>query len=153
MKVRKANVDDAAEACTVLRRSITELCYEDHCNNEGFLEAWLSNKTVANVTRWILQEDVFVADGDGTIMGVAAMNRTGKITLNYVSPDFRFRGVSRALVHAMEANMRALSIPVSILESTISARGFYEKLGYQPTEEIVILSLTGTPVAIYKKWL
>ena len=70
---------------------------------------------------------VFVADGDGTIMGVAAMNRTGKITLNYVSPDFRFRGVSKALVHAMEVNMRALHIPESRLESTTTARRFYEE--------------------------
>src|SRR5437868_5408139 len=106
MKVRKADVADAPEACTVLRRSIIELCHQDHQNDERYLKAWLSNKTVENVTRWILQGDVFVTDEDGSIAGVGAMNRTGKITLNYVSPDFRFRGVSRALVHAMEANMR-----------------------------------------------
>src|SRR5437588_8893719 len=142
MNIRKAHVDEAAEACTVLRRSITELCHADHRGDETLLRRWLSNKTVENVSGWILRGDVFIAEEDGAIAGVAAINGTGKITLNYVLPDFRFCGVSKALVLAMEANMRALGLPVCRLESTITARQFYEALGYVPGEEMYILPLT-----------
>jgi hypothetical protein len=36
--------------------------------------------------------------GGGTLLGIAAMTDTGKITLNYVSPHARFQGVSKALI-------------------------------------------------------
>lgn len=38
----------------------------------------------------------------GMILGVGAVTDKGEITLNYVSPDARFRGVSRALLGALE---------------------------------------------------
>lgn len=81
-------------------RSITELCHPDHGGDEVYLGKWLSNKTVENVTRWIRQSHVVVAEEAGTVSGVAAMTDTGKITLNYVSPHAHFRGVSKA-AHAM----------------------------------------------------
>jgi hypothetical protein len=42
---RRARVEDAAAACDVMRRSITELCLADHANDPTILEAWLANKT------------------------------------------------------------------------------------------------------------
>ena len=59
--------------------------------DEVFLGKWLSNKTVENVTWWIRQSHVVVAEEAGTLLGVAAMTDTGKITLNYVSPHARFQ--------------------------------------------------------------
>jgi GNAT superfamily N-acetyltransferase len=38
-----------------------------------------------------------------TILAVGSVTDAGEITLNYVSPDARFRGVSRALLGALEA--------------------------------------------------
>jgi predicted GNAT family acetyltransferase len=48
---------------------------------------------------------VLVAVDDDTILAVGAVTDTGQITLNYVSPDARFRGVSRALLRALEARV------------------------------------------------
>jgi hypothetical protein len=55
----------------------------------------LSNKTVENVTRWIMQSHFVVAEEGETILGVAAMNASGKITLNYVSPEAAFAGSAK----------------------------------------------------------
>ena len=57
MDIRDANPSDAAAACEVLRRSISELCVADHGNDPTFLQRWLSNKTPAIVTSWIQQSD------------------------------------------------------------------------------------------------
>jgi N-acetylglutamate synthase-like GNAT family acetyltransferase len=151
MHIRQAKTDDAAAACAVLRRSITELCHADHGGDEILLGKWLSNKTVENVTRWILQTHFVVAEEGETILGVAAMNASGKITLNYVSPEARFRGVSKALVQQLEAQARALGLGECMLETTQTALRFYQSLGYVKTEETYRLSLTGSPATVLRK--
>jgi GNAT superfamily N-acetyltransferase len=59
------------------------------------------------------------------------MTKTGKITLNYVSPDARFRGTSKALIDRLEAQTRELGLDRCTLNSTETARQFYLALGYQ----------------------
>ena len=108
MNIRRATIEDAHEACAVLRRSISELCLLDHGGDPKFLARWLSNKTVENVRRWILESHFFVAEEGGALLGCAAMIDSGKITLNYVAPGARFRGVSKALMSRLEATANAL---------------------------------------------
>ncbi|HEX2135006.1 MAG TPA: GNAT family N-acetyltransferase, partial [Microvirga sp.] len=104
----------------------------DHRNDATVLERWLANKTPENVASWIAHRDsyVFVAAEAGTILGVGAVTSSGEITLNYVSPDARFRGVSRALLERLEATARALGNERCTLTSTETARRFYLAAGY-----------------------
>ena len=139
LHIRPARAADAAAACGVLRRSIAELCVADHDNDPQFLSRWLANKTPENVAAWIADPGnvVYVAVDDGRIAGVAAMTRAGLVTLNYVSPDFRFRGVSKVLLAALERKAAELGLTQCNLESTKTARRFYEAAGYreQPGDE------------------
>jgi N-acetylglutamate synthase-like GNAT family acetyltransferase len=152
--VREATTDDAAEACAVIRRSIVELCHLDHRGDEAFLTKWLSNKTAENVGRWISQRrHFFVAEDGGKILGAAAMLDSGKIILNYVSPDARFRGVSKALMWALEDRASALGIAECRVESTQTALRFYQALGYARTNESYIHPLIGQPAIVLAKRL
>ncbi len=114
MEIRDAVPADAQAACEVLRRSIVELCVADHRNDPAILERWLANKTPEIVASWIAQpgSSLLVAVEEKTILAVGAVSDTGEISLNYVSPDARFRGVSRAILRALEtravARQRAL---------------------------------------------
>lgn len=153
MNIRRATSADAPAACEVLRRSIAELCEADHHNDPAVLANWLSNKTNENVTRWIAESDFFVAEEGRRLLGCAAMNRSGKITLNYVSPEARFRGVSKALVAALEATAQRAGLAECRLESTRTALRFYCRLGYIETQESYILPLTGTPALVLCKRL
>jgi GNAT superfamily N-acetyltransferase len=130
MEIRRATPDDAEAACQVLRRSITELCAADHRGDAGTLAAWLANKTPENVHRWTTNQHLFVAAEDSAILGVAALSPTGEITLNYVSPDARFRCVSKALVARIEAEAAKLGLEAISLNSTATARRFYAACGY-----------------------
>lgn len=135
MRIRHATAEDAAAACEVLRRSITELCGSDHMDDPAVLGAWLANKTQRNVAAWIADPGrcTLVAAGtDGAILGVGMANATGEIALNYVSPDARFRGISRALVGALEDWLRGLGRSRCRLVSTETACRFYTGLGYRP---------------------
>jgi GNAT superfamily N-acetyltransferase len=132
MHVRSAKIEDAVEACSVLRRSITELCRADHHDDPVVLEQWLSNKTPDNVRSWISSPNscFAVATEGGKIIGVGAMLRTGEITLNYISPEARFRGVSKAILTWLEARALELGIIRCTLKSTATARRFYLSNGY-----------------------
>jgi GNAT superfamily N-acetyltransferase len=133
LHIREARAADAAAACNVLRRSIIELCEADHGNDPAFLNGWLANKTPENVAAWISDPGnvVLVAIGGAAIAGVASMSKDGRISLNYVSPDARFNGVSKALLTALERKAADLGLAQCRLESTKTARRFYEAAGYR----------------------
>jgi GNAT superfamily N-acetyltransferase len=130
MDVREACEQDAEEACSVIRRSISELCSLDHQGDRNTLELWLANKTATNMRRWIREHHVLVAADASAILGVAAMTSSGEIILNYVSPDARFRGVSKALVRGLEVRATKLAIRLLTLKSTAIAVQFYRSAGY-----------------------
>jgi len=123
---------DAPFACEVLWRSISELCVADHGNDPRILARWLRNKAPEVVESWIGQpgNSILVAVEDGAILGVGSVTDEGRITLNYVSPDARFRGVSRTLLGALEARAIERGNARCTLTSTETARRFYRSCGY-----------------------
>jgi GNAT superfamily N-acetyltransferase len=132
MEIRDAVAADASAACDVIRRSISELCVADHQNDSALLGRWLSNKTPEIVASWIAAPDrsVLVATARGAILAVGMVNNDGHITLNYVSPEARFQGVSRTLLRALEVRARENGNPTCTLISTETARSFYLDNGY-----------------------
>ena len=132
MEIRDAVAEDAEAACQVLRRSIAELCLADHRNDPAILERWLGNKTPEIFMSWIEQSDnsLLVCVEDGSILAVGSVTDAGKITLNYVSPDARFRGVSRALLGALEARAAERGNIRCTLTRTQTACRFYQANGY-----------------------
>jgi GNAT superfamily N-acetyltransferase len=132
MHIRKAEPEDAEAACRVLQRSITELCVADHRNDPGMLNRWLSNKTPEMFASWARSagNSLFVAVEDIDILAVGCVSDAGEITLNYVSPDWRFRGVSRAMLRTLEVCAAERGNARCTLLSTETARRFYHANGY-----------------------
>lgn len=133
MIVREATPDDAEAMSAVLIASITELCGEDHRGRPEALAEWTANKTPQSIRGWFDNPEnrLLVADEDGAILGVGGFNVSGEIILNYVAPTARFRGVSRALLAALEDGLRANGIAEARLDSTKTARRFYINAGWQ----------------------
>ena len=133
MEIRDARIEDAEAACRVMRRSIAELCEADHKNDTTILERWLANKTPEIFASWISQpgNSLLVAVEDNEILAVGSVTDAGQITLNYVSPDVRFRGISRALLRALEARALERGNTRCCLNSTETAFRFYGSNGYK----------------------
>ncbi|PZQ00553.1 MAG: hypothetical protein DI587_07030 [Variovorax paradoxus] len=53
-RIRTATADEADPACAVLHASITHCCVDDHHGDPVALDAWLRNKTPAQLRAWIL---------------------------------------------------------------------------------------------------
>ncbi len=143
IRIRSAQPSDAVVACEVIRRSIKELCEADHGNDEIFLAHWLANKTPGSMVGWITNSHVFVAEEIGQVVGVAALTGSGHITLNYVSPEARFRGVSKALLRALENKALELGCQTCTLESTKTADQFYRAAGYHEASEGMLAKSLG----------
>jgi GNAT superfamily N-acetyltransferase len=73
---------------------------------------------------------VLLAVENNDIIGVGSVTDAGMIALNYVSPDARFRGVSRAMLQALEARALDRGNTRCKLTSTETARRFYRSNGY-----------------------
>ncbi|CAN5209584.1 hypothetical protein BH10PSE11_BH10PSE11_15960 [soil metagenome] len=133
MHIRPAVLSDALKACDTMRRSIAELCVADHGNDKAILGRWLANKTPEVFASWLKDagSTVLVADCGGLIAAVGAVNDDGEITCNYVSPDFRFQGVSKMMLAGLEAVSLRDGNAGATLFSTKTAHGFYRAAGYR----------------------
>jgi GNAT superfamily N-acetyltransferase len=131
--IRDATPDDAEAACDVLRKSISQLCAADHGNDPAILGRWLGNKTPEIVAGWAKQSgnSLLLAVEGNVVLGVGSVTDAGEITLNYVAPEARFRGVSRALLAALEARAAELGNASCTLTSTETAHRFYRSAGYR----------------------
>ncbi|WP_349636608.1 GNAT family N-acetyltransferase [Tardiphaga sp. OK246] len=116
-----------------MRRSIAELCGADHHGDPAILRRWLANKTPKIVEGWIAHPDnfVLVAVEEETVLAVGIVRHDGEITCNYVSPDARFRGVSKAMLAQLEATARDHGNAVCNLISTETAHRLYLSAGYE----------------------
>ena len=119
-------------ACHVLKESICRLCVADHRNDPAILTAWLANKTPEMVATWATQKGnslLLAVEGDA-VAAVGSVTDAGEITLNYVAPNARFRGISRALLKALEARAIERGNSRCTLTSTETAHRFYLSAGY-----------------------
>ncbi|QNA89444.1 GNAT family N-acetyltransferase [Massilia sp. Dwa41.01b] len=130
--IRKATPEDAAAACSLLRRSIEEGCELDHRGRPDILAAWLGNKTPENVATWFAAPTNYavLAERDGELLGMALLTQAGKLALCYVQPEALRLGVGRALLAAVETQARAWNIGKLHLQSPGSAATFFERHGY-----------------------
>jgi GNAT superfamily N-acetyltransferase len=130
--VRDATPADAEAACEVLRASIIQLCVPDHRGDPDVLARWLANKTSENLKTWIADPNtsVLLVIENEDVLAVGQVRDEGEITLNYVSPQARFRGASTALINAMEIRAGARGATRCHLASTETAHRFYLARGY-----------------------
>jgi N-acetylglutamate synthase-like GNAT family acetyltransferase len=149
--IRPATVDDAEAACRVVRRSIAELCVLDHSNDPALLEPWLANKTSSNLRQWIADNasHTVVACQGADSVGVAALHKSGVVTLNYILPEVRFMGVSTALLASLEHEAAAIGIDQLQLTSTKTARRFYLRCGF--LEANPVAADTGSKISMTKR--
>ncbi len=132
MIIRPATLADARDLCAVVRRSIVELCVEDHGNDPALLRAWLRNKRPETAGAWIVHDmnRCVVAEFHGEVGAAGCLRLDGAITLNYVAPRFRFQGVSSAMMRRLEALAQECGNTQCTLLSTATAHRFYLARGY-----------------------
>ena len=96
------------------------------------LDAWASGNVDLNVwDEYFLARHSFVAELDGMVVGFADMDDVGYLGRLYVHKDYQGRGIGKTLCDAVE---KAVDVTKFTLHSSITAKLFYEKLGYRTVE-------------------
>ena len=131
--IRKAELKDAEQFCKVIHTSIIELCELDHKNDKIMLNRWLENKTLENCQKWIQDKTStsLVFEKNNKVMGVAHIGHNGHLFLCYVLPEAKGQKMGHKLLIAAEKSITSLGVRLLTLESTLTAKFFYEDHGYK----------------------
>lgn len=126
--------DDAFAFLRVHHAAVRELAAADYPLE--VLEEWaplpVTEAQVAGVQRNPDGEDRFVAELEGAIVGIGALVAVGsELRACYVAPEAARRGVGTALVGALERAALSKGVAQLVLDSSLTARRFYEHLGYE----------------------
>ncbi len=78
------------------------------------------------------RREMFVYEDQGRLAGVIGLEGTGVYDF-FVAPDRQGRGVGRALLRFVEELARRRGIEELHLSSSLTAVGFYKRLGYRRT--------------------
>lgn len=150
LNIREALLSDAEICSEILCASIRELCIADHAGDEQLIGLWVANKTPGNLCNWIQDSGttVYVAETPEAIVAVGGIDEVSEITLNYVAPDYRFRGVSRNVLNRLESELRSKGVSHAKLTSTETAHRFYKAAGWRDVPDSEMwLGMKGYPMS------
>lgn len=129
--------DAQAEAVShLIRRNLREVNSRDYSETViDHLVAYFSPETLLRTAR---EQHIFVAiDDAGEVVGTAALANFGSdvepdyyCVSVFVLPEWHRRRVGTRLVEAVEAQAQALNAQHITVRAAMSAKGFYQKLGY-----------------------
>ena len=132
--VRTATTDDAEAACDAVRRSIGEICGPDYGNEESVMSDWLANKTRDNFRKWIEASDAYsvvAVSAIGDVVGFGRISQAGWVQMCFIVPEVLYQGYGKAMLSAMEQQAVQWGLDIIKLNSSITAKAFYERNGYQ----------------------
>jgi len=145
--VRRAKTEDAQGIHEAHMRSIQEVCSKDHTQQE--ISGWGHRPfNEAHRTNSINKHLVWVVENEGKIEGYGQLglfSEEGKILGSlmglYLAPEALGFGLGAEIVRAMIAEAKSRGAFAVGLESTLTAHGFYQKMGFvdagpQATAEI-----------------
>lgn len=78
---------------------------------------------------------LWVAESGNRIIGFCGLGAEGHVDLLYTDYRFQRQGVGRSLYQQMEAKVRARGVHRLFTEASITARPFFEKMGFKILHE------------------
>jgi len=126
--IRAACLDDAAAISTLVQRTVRISNGKDYPANS--IELIVANFAADKVGERMAERDVFVCQQDDRVVGTIALGGDRLRTL-FVDPDLQHTGIGARLVDHLEAHARKAGVRELTLSSSLTARGFYERLGYR----------------------
>lgn len=134
MLIRTFHPGDAEETSRMIAASLRETNGPDYPEEE--IEELAAFYSPAGVLRRAGESHMYVGCEDGAIIGCGAISGYGGsetesyIMTLFVLPACQGRGVGRRILEALEADEIFLRAERVELSSSITAHGFYKKMGY-----------------------
>jgi putative acetyltransferase len=121
---------DLPRLAAIFRASIEELTAEDY--NESQQAAWAALADEDAFGKKLADDLTLVALLGGEVAGFASLRGQDHIDMLYVDPQAAGQGIASTLCDALEKLAGARGATKLSVHASDTARGFFEKRGYQP---------------------
>lgn len=129
MKIRKATKEDAGKISNLKRKTFERVNSRDY--PKKFVKEWIKKQTPKHILEHINNSKVFCFVEGDKLLGVVRLYDNNVIGSLYVKWNSSGKGYGRKLMDFIETYAKRQGIKKVVLYSTITARKFYEKLGYK----------------------
>ncbi|GEP58695.1 GNAT family N-acetyltransferase [Reyranella soli] len=129
--IRSAGPDDTAAISALVQRTVRISNGKDY--QAQAIELIVANFAADKVGQRMAERDVFVCQQGDRVVGTIALGGDRLRSL-FVDPELQQVGVGARLVAHLEAHARKVGVRELSLSSSLTARGFYERLGYRLIE-------------------
>ena len=128
--IRPYKAEDAATLVDVFRAAVRGIASQDY--SAAQLRAWAPDQIeVEAFARGRAGNATWIAEVSGRVAGFGDLEPDGHVDMLYVHPDFKRRGVGRALIEHIETQARELEIRRLYTEASITARPVFERQGFR----------------------
>ena len=128
LTIRPATAADVPALSDLIQRTVRLSNAGDYA--APVVELIAANATPDKVAQRLAERDVFVCLDGSAIVGTIGLGGDRLRSL-FVEPGLQGRGIGAGLVAHLEAHARQAGVAELLLSSSITARGFYERLGYR----------------------
>ena len=150
---RRARIEDAEDIHRVNMTSIRELCTSDYTKEE--IEAWGGRTPEKMVPLWrerVQKDFCIVAEKSGVVEGIGVLalpKEAGKpalIYMMYLTKAISGTGSGKKMMKMMLDHAKENGVKEVVLESSLTAHGFYESLGFCDSGAAIKKEINGTPI-------
>ncbi len=136
MRIEQLQSCQAEAVSHLIRRNLLEINSRDYTEDViNSLVAYFSPETLLKNSQ---SQTIFVATQDDQVVGTAGLDNFGTAqspdyyaVAVFVLPEAQRQGVGLCLMEAVESKAWELGADKITLRASITARGFYQKLGYR----------------------
>lgn len=125
--IRAATEADAEAVSSVIAITTRRSNVKDY--TQDIIETVVADSAPEHMRAMIRKGDFMVAEENGTILGVVGLVED-RMRRFFVLPDAQGTGVGRDLLAAIEHTAILNGLPVLRVNSSLTATGFYERLGF-----------------------
>lgn len=127
-EIRRATTNDATALSTLIQDAVRKSNSRDY--SQTIIDLICSNFTRNKVIEKMAERDVFVAFDDHEVVGTISLGQ-GKLHSMFVRPRRQGWGIGQSLVEYLERHAVDKGLSDLWLSSSITAKPFYLKLGYE----------------------
>jgi putative acetyltransferase len=151
--IRKTRFEDKLAMQDAHRRSIREVCSNDYGENE--VKAWSDVSYDDDRFKDNIENEFhIVVEKNGKIEGGChAKNHSedlGEIMGLYLSPEVIGLGAGRAVFEKAIKYLKECGVNKVVITGTRTAKGFYERMGFQAVSEEKLFDIRGEQIACYE---
>ncbi|CAL1519296.1 GNAT family N-acetyltransferase [Chitinophaga sp. MM2321] len=139
MHIRKATINDIGQLRTLYRQTIQEINSRDYDATQ--IAAWAATADrISSLEKKITTQHFYVVVTPAEMVtGFASLEDTGELDMMFVHKDFQRQGIASMLVHKLFKIAVAQQIPVLTAYVSITAKPFFETMGFIPIEQQTVM--------------